>query len=30
MREGGGGQILLAPYNSVISKDMDLNFGMLK
>ena len=27
---GGGGQLLPAPYNSVISKDMDLKFGMLK
>ena len=25
----GGGQILSAPYNSVISKDIDLKFGML-
>ena len=25
-----GGQILPAPYNSVISKDMDLRFGMPK
>ena len=27
---GGGGQILLVPFKSVISKDMDLKFGMLK
>ena len=29
-RRGGGGQILPALYNSIISKDMDLKFGMLK